>query len=88
MKTCEHREAIAKPAAPTAKGCEDCLRIGGQWVFLRACLTCGHVGCCNNSPNKHATAHFHGTGHPVIKSFEPDETWEWCFVHDVMLEPG
>ena len=66
-------------------GCEDCLKIGGQWVHLRICLTCGHVGCCDSSPNRHATKHFHATRHPVITSGERDETWAYCYVDDADL---
>src|SRR4051812_8283726 len=61
------------------KGCEDCLKIGGRWVHLRRCAECGHVGCCDDSPNKHATAHWHESGHPVIQSFEPGEDWFWDY---------
>lgn len=66
-------------------GCEDCLRMGGKWLHLRICLTCGHVGCCDNSPNRHATAHFHATSHPLIRSLEPGEEWSWCYVDEVGL---
>jgi len=61
------------------KGCEDCLKIGDTWVHLRLCLTCGHVGCCDSSKNKHATKHFHQTKHPIMRSLEPGEDWYWCF---------
>jgi CPA1 family monovalent cation:H+ antiporter len=77
-------------AAPTAvkpltpEGCGDCLREGTKWVHLRLCLTCGDVGCCDSSVSKHATKHFHTTGHPVMRSFEPGEAWRWCFVHEVL----
>jgi uncharacterized UBP type Zn finger protein len=64
-------------------GCEDCLRDGGVWLHLRICLECGHVGCCDDSPNRHATAHYHGTGHPLIRSLEPGEEWSWCYVDEV-----
>ena len=67
-------------------GCKECLEIGGRWVHLRICLTCGHVGCCDSSPNKHATKHFHATAHPLIRSAEPGERWVWCYVDEVM--PG
>ena len=73
---------------PSSTGCEDCLRIGGTWVHLRLCLQCGHVGCCDQSPNKHATAHFHADHHPLIQSFEPGEDWMYCYVDDVMMEPA
>ena len=62
------------------------LRMGDTWVHLRLCLTCGHVGCCDNSKNKHATKHFKSTGHPIIKSFEPGEDWMWCYVDKVGFE--
>jgi hypothetical protein len=62
------------------KGCVDCLAIGGRWVHLRVCLTCGHVGCCDSSPNRHASKHFAATAHPIMTSAEPGETWSWCFV--------
>lgn len=63
---------------PRAEGCEECLKSGDYWGHLRLCLTGVHAGCCNDSPNKHATRHFHDTGHPVVKSFDPDEEWAWC----------
>jgi hypothetical protein len=65
-----------------AKGCEECLKMGGRWVHLRYCLECGHVGCCDSSPNKHATAHFRGTGHALVTSAEPGEDWAWCYEHE------
>jgi uncharacterized UBP type Zn finger protein len=71
---------------PSAKGCEDCLKIGGRWVHLRLCLSCGHVGCCDSSPNKHARAHFDTVQHPIIQSFEPGEDWRWCYVDDAYVE--
>ena len=71
--------------AKTPDGCEECLQMGSDWVHLRLCLSCGHVGCCDNSPNKHATKHFKSTKHPIIRSFEPGETWEWCYVHNIMI---
>lgn len=71
---------------PSALGCEDCLKTGASWVHLRICTECGHVGCCDNSPNRHATKHFHATHHPIIRSFEPDEEWGYCFVDDQFFE--
>jgi len=85
METCEHLDHIV-PVTPSANGCEDCLKIGGTWVHLRLCEHCGHVGCCDNSPNKHATKHFHTSKHPVIKSFEPGEEWGWCYVDEIFFE--
>jgi hypothetical protein len=63
----------------SADGCEDCLRIGGTWLHLRACMACGHVGCCDQSPNKHASAHWRASTHPIVKSLEPGEEWGWCY---------
>ena len=82
---CTHLDQLRKVKAKT-KGCEECLKTGDGWVHLRLCLTCGHVGCCDSSKNRHATKHFHATGHPVIRSQEPGESWMWCFVDQVMLE--
>lgn len=81
---CEHLAVAAEthPAPSTPAGCEECLAAGGRWVHLRLCLACGHVGCCDSSPGKHATAHFHRSGHPVIRSFEPGEAWRWCYVDE------
>ncbi|HYG69782.1 MAG TPA: UBP-type zinc finger domain-containing protein [Anaeromyxobacteraceae bacterium] len=70
---------------PSAPGCEECLARGDDWVHLRLCLTCGHVGCCDSSPNRHASRHFRATEHPVAKSFEPGENWAWCYVHSDLL---
>jgi len=85
MATCEHLDQI-KEVTPSANGCEDCLRIGEDWVHLRLCMSCGHVGCCDSSKNKHATKHFHKTHHPIIKSFEPGEEWGWCYVDELFFE--
>jgi Zn-finger in ubiquitin-hydrolases and other protein len=74
-----------RDVTPSANGCEDCLRIGSWWVHLRLCLICGHVGCCDSSPNRHARQHFHATGHPIIQSFEPGEDWRWCYVHETLV---
>ena len=85
MDSCSHLESISE-VTPSADGCEDCLRSGATWFHLRLCLTCGHVGCCDRSPNQHATAHFHEVGHPIIRSFEPGESWVWCFVDEELFE--
>ena len=69
----------------TPQGCEECLKAGGRWVHLRLCLTCGHVGCCDSSPGRHATKHFHHTNHPVVASFELGERWAWCYIDDEAL---
>ncbi|MEW6267826.1 MAG: cation:proton antiporter [Thermodesulfobacteriota bacterium] len=81
---CAHADTV-RAVRPSAPGCEDCLRIDARWVHLRICMTCGHVGCCDSSPNKHATKHFHQTHHPIMKSMEPGEDWGWCFVDEVSL---
>lgn len=85
MKQCTHLGQIQN-VTPSADGCEDCLKIGDTWVHLRLCMICGHVGCCDNSKNKHATKHFHATDHPIIKSFEPDEEWGSCYIDRVFLD--
>ncbi|MFD2422361.1 Na+/H+ antiporter [Amycolatopsis pigmentata] len=83
-RSCEHLAVAGDPEPNSRQGCEDCLREGTTWVHLRLCLECGHVGCCDSSPRRHATAHFHGTDHPVIRSFEPGENWRWCFVDSII----
>ncbi|HWM87358.1 MAG TPA: UBP-type zinc finger domain-containing protein [Kofleriaceae bacterium] len=86
--SCNHLDQIQR-VRPGSKGCEECLRAGDSWVHLRLCLSCGHVGCCDSSRNKHATKHFHATTHPIVRSFEPGETWAWCFVDEEVVEaPG
>jgi hypothetical protein len=85
MVKCEHVDLIREVTA-SADGCEDCLRMGGQWVHLRLCMICGHVGCCDNSPHKHATAHFRHTGHQIMRSFEPGEDWGWCYADELELD--
>lgn len=85
MAGCEHLEAAAdrRPEPGSRSGCEDCARLGlHEWAHLRMCTECGHVGCCDSSPRQHATEHHRGTGHPVIRSFEPGETWAWCYVDE------
>jgi CPA2 family monovalent cation:H+ antiporter-2 len=79
--------AVIQPVLPSAPGCEECLQLGDTWVHLRICVTCGHVGCCDDSPNRHARAHADEPGHPIIRSIEPDEQWGWCFVDDLELAP-
>jgi uncharacterized UBP type Zn finger protein len=83
--SCKHLAGI-KPVGPRGSGCEECLKTGSRWVNLRVCLACGHVGCCDSSPGKHATQHFHATSHPVMASFEPGERWAWCYIDDASLE--
>jgi hypothetical protein len=70
-----HRDGIDPKARPSGVGCAECLAAGGWWFHLRRCAQCGHIGCCDSSPNQHATKHYKETGHPVIASFEPGERW-------------
>ncbi|CAD0360549.1 UBP-type zinc finger domain-containing protein [Xanthomonas sp. WHRI 8391] len=79
---CTHTRQIAE-VTPSARGCEDCLAIDSTWVHLRLCRSCGHVGCCDDSPHKHATAHYHATHHPIIEGYDPPEGWGWCYVDEV-----
>ena len=84
-KICTHLKHVNQNIkAKTPNGCEECLKMGSGWVHLRLCLTCGHVGCCDSSPNKHATKHFKAARHPIIRSFEPGEDWKWCYIDDIM----
>lgn len=84
--TCAHLGEIEHNAAPTSPGCYECTQIGSSWVHLRRCITCGHVGCCDSSPNRHAAKHFHSTTHPLVQSYEPGEDWIWCFVDEIAFE--
>ncbi len=84
-ETCEHLKSL-HDVKPSGNGCVECLKTGDHWVHLRLCETCGHVGCCDNSKNKHATKHYHATGHPVIKSCEPGEDLGYCDVDDLYFE--
>jgi len=87
MAKCTHLDTITVTQLPAeVAGCEDCLREGGKWLHLRICLACGHVGCCDDSPNRHATKHFHATGHAVIEGYDPPEGWGWCYVHEIFLD--
>jgi uncharacterized UBP type Zn finger protein len=86
-KRCGHLSEV-RDVRPRTNGCEECLKTGGRWVELRLCLTCGHVGCCDNSPGKHATGHFHRSRHPIIRTLQPGEDWGWCYVDEIMLEPA
>jgi len=87
---CQHLSDAARsrtrPVTPSSLGCKECLESGDRWVHLRLCLTCGHVGCCDDSRNRHATRHFHASKHPVMKSFEPGESWAWCYLDEEMAE--
>ena len=78
--------AYVRPVTPrTPEGCVECLELGTRWLHLRLCLTCGHVGCCDSSPMRHARAHAHQFGHPIVRSFEPGESWRWCYVHEAFV---
>ena len=82
---CSHTSQL-EDVSPRTNGCEECLTSGDTWLRLRMCLTCGHVGCCDSSRNKHATKHFHRAKHPIMRSLEPGEDWAWCFIDQVMLD--
>lgn len=84
---CTHTRQI-RDVIPSALGCEECLKIGSPWVHLRLCRTCGHVGCCDSSPNQRATKHFYATAHPIIEGYDPPEGWGWCYVDQQFVELG
>ena len=85
MTTCEHVSQI-RDVQPADTGCTECKARGDSWVHLRMCMSCGHVGCCDSSKNKHATAHFHASGHPIIRSLERGENWKWCYVDQAVVK--
>ena len=85
MPDCRHTGQVHK-VTPSALGCEECLKTHSRWVHLRLCRSCGHVGCCDSSPNRHATKHFHATKHPIIEGYDPPEGWGWCFVDETEVE--
>ena len=80
--SCPHQRDI-RDVTPSADGCEECLKMGSWWVHLRLCRICGHVGCCDDSPNRHASAHAHAASHPIIRSLEPGEDWNWCYIDEI-----
>ena len=82
-EACRHLDHI-RITETSKKGCEECLRTGDIWVHLRLCLTCGHVGCCDSSRNKHATRHYHASQHPLVRSIEPGEAWIWCYADNAV----
>jgi len=84
---CKHFDDLHAKEPKTPIGCEECLAMGATWVHLRLCLVCGHVGCCDDSPNRHATKHYHSSRHPIIRSFEPGEDWGWCYADNEFFEP-
>jgi hypothetical protein len=84
-EACRHVRQMAD-VTPRALGCEECLKIGSEWLHLRLCRTCGHVGCCDESRHRHATAHFHATQHPIIEGYDPPEGWGWCYVDEIIFD--
>ena len=86
MATCSHLDQV-KVVTPKSAGCAECLLLGESWVHLRMCMSCGHVGCCDDSKNKHATQHFHETDHAIVRSLEPSEDWKWCYADEMYVEP-
>jgi uncharacterized UBP type Zn finger protein len=87
---CTHLDQITVEVPEDVAGCEECLKIGGRWVHLRVCRSCGKVGCCDSSPNRHASAHVRESGHPIVSSLEPGEDWSYCYVDDVafVIDPA
>jgi uncharacterized UBP type Zn finger protein len=85
MASCTHLGQVAAVDPQPPEGCAECLAAGGRWVHLRECLTCGHVGCCDSSPSRHATAHYRETGHPIVTSYEPGEDWVWCYPDEAVV---
>jgi Zn-finger in ubiquitin-hydrolases and other protein len=85
MATCSHLGSI-RTDRPHCTGCEECLKVGDTWVHLRLCRICGHVGCCDDSKNRHASKHYHLTKHAIITSLEPGENWSWCYIDQVLIE--
>jgi uncharacterized UBP type Zn finger protein len=87
MAACSHFDEIGPKPKPSATGCEECLATGGEWVHLRICLKCGHVGCCESSQGRHASMHYYQTHHPLAQSHEPGEDWVWCYEHETAMQP-
>ena len=83
MTNCTHLDQVLVDRPDEVEGCEDCLKIGGRWMHLRVCRTCGHVGCCDSSPNRHATKHVQASGHPIVTSLEEGEDWSYCYFDEV-----
>ena len=86
-EVCRHRDQI-RDVTPGSDVCEECRMLGDEWVHLRMCMRCGNVGCCDESRNKHASAHFRDTGHPIMQSLEPAEAWMWCYVDETLIGSG
>ncbi|TAN22703.1 MAG: hypothetical protein EPN33_07145 [Acidobacteria bacterium] len=87
MISCTHVDQVRHVTPRTPNGCEECLQSGDTWVQLRKCITCGHIGCCDSSKNKHATAHFHATKHPIMRAYRAGTDWAWCYVDQDYLNP-
>jgi uncharacterized UBP type Zn finger protein len=85
MANCSHLDQVIVPRPDEIEGCPDCLAIGASWVHLRVCRSCGHVGCCDSSPNRHATAHARASQHPIVSSVEPGEQWSYCYADDLVF---
>ncbi|MGH3994878.1 MAG: UBP-type zinc finger domain-containing protein, partial [Pseudonocardiaceae bacterium] len=83
MPTCTHLDRVQVEAPSEVAGCEECLKTGDRWLHLRMCLTCGRIGCCDSSPNRHARRHAREAGHWIVRSAEPGEDWSWCYVDEV-----
>ncbi len=83
-KHCTHLDQVSV-TEPSEHVCQECIQMGDRWVHLRMCLSCGHIGCCDSSKNKHATKHFHSSKHPLMRSIEPGEAWMWCFVDQAIV---
>jgi uncharacterized UBP type Zn finger protein len=83
---CEHITAVTMVRRAAKRECAECVKIGARWVHLRTCQSCGETLCCDDSPNKHATAHYRATTHPVISSAEPNERWLYCYADDAFAE--
>lgn len=86
QRTCSHLDQLKTTTPNTPEGCEECMALGDSWVQLRLCVTCGHVGCCDSSKNRHATRHYRGTGHPLIASYQPGDNWMWCYPDELFME--
>ena len=87
-RPCTHMDQIREVTPNSPDSCPTCVEMGDPWVHLRICLVCGNVGCCDNSKNKHATAHYRGTGHGLLQSYQPGESWRYCFIDEQMLPDG
>ena len=85
--TCSHLDQITDVEPITPNGCQECLAMGDEWVSLRMCMQCGHIGCCDSSKNKHATKHFESTDHPIVQIYDDEDDWLWCYKDEVQFSP-